>query len=638
MNDIVLLFKNTVKRFAKKIAISEDGLELNYEMLEIASNNLASKIISTNIKCNEVVGIFLNSSIEYVITILGILKACCIFYPINPRLSDAQIIENLNFIDPKLVITNKKFLCQYEKRIEKILKRFGEDKLLEIDKENYLNNNVNYYNLEKFYYDTYLKYDQCYLLSTSGSTGDPKIICGSKKGLNHFIEWEIREFNLNENTRASFLSHPTFDVSLRDIFVPLCSGGVLFVPDEKTKNDPAELYRWFERNEISLTHIVPTLFRLLTQVAQSFKTQQTKLSALEWVLLAGEPLFGHDVLQWNQVIGEHAKLVNIYGPSETTLAKIFNRIQISKIKAQQIVPLGKPIEGARVMVIDGNRLCNIGEEGQICIETKYRSKGYYKNPELTRSVFVPNPIDHGDHEPVYLTGDIGKWLEDGTLQFLGRKDAQIKLHGKRVELNEIENALTQHPEIQMAAVALKLDEQGNQRLVAYIVSKGDSGLTVEAIRRFLLERIPDYMVPGIYVFSKDLPLTNSGKIDRRSLPDPEMDRPRLEQGFVDASNDIETILVEVWRQVLGFQKIGIDDNFFDLGGNSILAARLAVLIGERFSRELPVVRVFEYPSIRVFANFLRKEESGPIRLENHDHRAQQRHSSRIIQRRTRPMK
>jgi len=352
-------------------------------------------------------------------------------------------------------------------------------------------------------------------------------------------------------------------------------------------------------------------------------------------LIAGEPLYGNDVFQWNRAVGEHAKLVNIYGPSETTLAKIFYPVQPSKLKPQQIVPLGKPIDGAQVMVINGNRLCNVGEEGQICIQTRYRSKGYYKSPDLTRSVFISNPVDLSSSEPVYLTGDIGKWLNDGNLQFIGRQDAQVKLHGKRIELNEIEIALAQYPGVQLTAVALKNDEQGNQRLVAYIVSKVEGSLKVEPIRRFLLDRIADYMIPGVYVFLNSLPLTSSGKVDRRNLPDPVMTRPRLEQSYVGATNEIEIKLVELWRSILGFKQIGIDDNFFDLGGNSILAAKLAVFIAERFKRELPVVKIFEHPSIRLFANYLSKEDSVPTMADNHEQRAQQRRSSRMQLRRAR---
>lgn len=634
------------EKFKDRVAVKHHGRELSYERLTVASDRVAGDLLSLHNKTSAIVGVYLEAGIDYVAAVLGILRAGGIFFPLNIKFPDHRLTETLRLTEPDLIITNEVLEPELRARfatngdlLKTPLVYVIRDSVFNLARTDVPAPPAGVHNVTPAAGAGLndMASDACYLIATSGSTGEPKVILGSHYGLCHFIRWEIREFGLNENTCGSFLSHPTFDVSLRDIFAPLCSGGTLAIPDETTKQDPVALYRWFEDSRISLTHIVPTLFRLLTQAVQSHKTNEKALPALEWVLTAGEPLYGHDVFQWNRAVGEHAKLVNIYGPSETTLAKIFNRIQPSKLTAQQIVPLGKPIDGARVMVVDGNRLCHVGEEGQICIETKYRSKGYYRNPELTRSVFVPNPVDPESPEPVYLTGDMGKWLEDGDLQFLGRKDAQVKLHGKRIELNEIEVALTQYPRVQMAAVALKSDDQGNQRLVAYIVSKEEVSLTVEPIRRFLLDRIADYMVPGVYVFASALPLTSSGKIDRRSLPDPVMTRPRLEQGYVGASNDVESRLVELWRQMLGFQQIGVDDNFFDLGGNSILAARLAVLIGEKFNRELPVVKVFEFPSIRLFANFLRNEDSGPARLENHDQRAQQRRSSRMMQRRARPL-
>jgi amino acid adenylation domain-containing protein len=627
------------QKFKGRIAVRHHGRELTYEELNAVSENVACDLLSLHGKTGAITGIYLNAGIDYVGAVIGTLRAGGIFFPINIKFPNHRLAETLRLTEPDLIITSEALESELRARLAHAGHSL-KSALIYVVRDEVFSRKCPGFQEPSAAAGAGSNApggDACYLIATSGSTGEPKVILGSHYGLRHFIQWEIREFGLDEKTCGSFLSHPTFDVSLRDIFVPLCCGGTLAIPDEATKQDPVALYRWFEEGRISLTHIVPTLFRLLTQAVQSHNANGKALPALEWVLTAGEPLYGHDVFQWNQAVGEHAKLVNIYGPSETTLAKIFHRIQPSKLTAQQIVPLGKPIDGARVLVIDGNRLCNVGEEGQICIETKYRSKGYYRNPDLTRSVFVPNPVDPESPEPVYLTGDIGKWLEDGTLQFLGRKDAQIKLHGKRIELNEIEVALTQYPRVQLAAVALKSDDQGNQRLVAYIVSKEEGSLTVEPIRRFLLDRIADYMVPGIYVFSSVLPLTSSGKIDRRSLPDPVMIRPRLEQSYVGASNEVETRLVELWRQMLGFQQIGIDDNFFDLGGNSILAARLAVLIGEKFNRELPVVKVFEYPSIRLFANFLRNEDSGPTRLKNHDQRAQQRRSSRMMQRRARPL-
>ena len=625
-------------KFKDRIAVKQHGRELSYERLTTASDRVARDLLALSGRTGAIVGVYLDAGLEYVAAVLGTLRAGGVFFPLNIKFPDHRLNEALRLTEPDLIVTSAALEPGLRARLASKSESFKSPSTYVVREDVFSPAHAAALTPPAGAGSNDTDGDACYLIATSGSTGEPKVILGSHFGLCHFIRWEIEEFGLDENVCGSFLAHPTFDVSLRDIFVPLCCGGTLAIPDEATKQDPAALYRWFESNRISLTHIVPTLFRLLTQAVQSHKADTKALPALEWVLTAGEPLYGHDVFQWNRTVGEHAKLVNIYGPSETTLAKIFNRIQPSKLTAQQIVPLGKPIDGARVMVINDGRLCGAGEEGQICIETRYRSKGYYKNPDLTRSVFVPNPIEPESPEPVYLTGDIGKWLEDGHLQFLGRKDAQVKLHGKRIELNEIEVALTQYPQVQMAAVALKTDDIGNQRLVAYIVSKAEGSLTVEPIRRFLLERVADYMVPSLYVFASSLPLTSSGKIDRRNLPDPVMTRPRLEQGYVGASDEIEAGLVELWRQLLGFQQIGIDDNFFDLGGNSILAARLAVLTGEKFNRELPVVKIFEHPSIRAFGNFLRQEENAPTRLENQDQRAQQRRASRMLQqRRARPL-
>ena len=631
-------FKSISDNAPHCIAVHCAGEELTYEHLNWASDRVAIDLAGGGVDPGSIVGIYLEPSIEYVVSMIGILKAGGIFLPLNMSFPDVRLRAILDLSRAGTIITNGRLKHKLEGRLSAIRHHERKCSIYEFDDGMIRQKPVGslvedaraeLVSIAAKRHPAGKEHDGCYLLMTSGSTGEPKAILGSHLGLCHFIEWEISEFGLDKGARVSWLSHPTFDVSLRDVFVPLCCGGTLVIPEESVIQSPHALYQWFWDKKISLTHIVPTLFRLFTQAIKGRRADGRVLMDLKFALIAGEPLYGFDVIQWLNVVGDHVKLVNLYGPSETTLAKLFYPIEISKIEPNSIVPLGKPIPGARVFIMKDGKLCDVEEEGEIYIETKYRSKGYFGNADMTKAAFVRNPIDGGSPEPLYRTGDLGMMLRDGNVQFIGRADTQVKLHGMRIELGEIEVSLTQNPLVKMAAVSLGLDENGNQRMIAYAVPKSGAKLNVESLRQYLLERLPDYMTPNIYVILDALPLTPSGKIDRMNLPAPEMTRPQLAQEYAGATNRTEEDLAQIWSCVLEFKQIGIDDNFFDLGGNSILAAKLAEMISEHFNIELPIVKVFEFPKIRLLAEYISRKGFKETTLEDVEKRARKRRFRRM---------
>jgi amino acid adenylation domain-containing protein len=626
------LFERAAERFPDRIAVSAGSGEITYRELNERSERLAQVIKSKGEVAWRVVGVYMEQSIDYVVAVLGILKAEAVFIPLDVRFPNARLSAILTKTDPSLIFTDTRRAGEFRDRLRKI--DAGSIPVVTVDETVRFTDGAADRN-KSDHVPGAANRDHCYLMTTSGSTGEPKAILGSHRGLCHFVDWEIREFALHERTRVSFLSHVAFDVSLRDIFVPLLCGGALCIPDEDTKRNPRVLYEWLATNKITLTHIVPTLFRLVTEAVQTIGPTGEVLPSLEYVLIAGETLYGDDVINWQKVVGHRAELVNIYGPSETTLAKLFYRIPPGQHEPREVIPLGRPIPDTDVLVMSEGGLCHVGEIGEIYIGTPYRSYGYYNDAALTRSVFVPNPRGESASDTLYRTGDLGKWLPDGNLQFVGRVDGQIKLHGQRVEIQEIEAALRQHEEIKQVAVTLDKGATDNQRLVAYVVAKTGRLLPVEPLRRFAADRLPEYMVPSLYVQLESLPLTHSGKVDRTALPEPPMTRPPMEQAFTSPSSSVEKTLVGVWRQVLGFDQIGVDDNFFDLGGTSILATRLAAMVQSELGTELPVVKVFQYPKISLMANYLgqgedRQEVPGYI-----VDRAHRRRKVRMQQRRSR---
>jgi amino acid adenylation domain-containing protein len=631
-------FESQARASARKSAVKSAGGELTYEHLDWASDRMAIELVGRGCGAGSIIGIYLEPSLEYVVSIIAILKAGGVYLPLSTNFPTHRLTAILGLAETGIIVTNARLeleVVNHLKASPLIRSRFEiyvfDEGLVEQVQPGSAAPGAMKTELTKVMNQGRAlerDHDDCYLISTSGSSGEPKAILGSHKGLCHFIEWEIREFQLGRSSRVSWLSHPTFDVSLRDIFVPLCCGGTLVIPEESVKSDPRALHQWFEDQSISLTHIVPTLFRLLTDAIVGRSADRRILPSLELALIAGEPLYGFDIIRWSNILGVHTKLVNLYGPSETTLAKLYYPIDASHLEPNAIVPLGKPIPGARVFILKGNRICDIEEEGEICIETRYRSHGYFKNPDMTEKAFVKNPAVPGSLDVVYKTGDLGKMLRDGNIQFVGRNDSQVKLHGARVELGEIEVTLSQNPQVKLAAASLSTDDKGNQRLIAYLVPKNGQELHVESLRKHMAERLPDYMNPNLYMILDSLPLTSSGKIDRTRLPAPETTRPRLEQPYVRASNLIEEELVRLWGEVLGFQSVGIDDSFFDLGGNSILAARLADMIGGAFHIDVPIVRLFEFPKIRLLAKFIAREGPAESTTEDFEKRARQRRARR----------
>jgi non-ribosomal peptide synthetase component F len=267
--------------------------------------------------------------------------------------------------------------------------------------------------------------DPNYIIYTSGSTGQPKLIEGCHKGLSHFIHWEIAEFHLNSNSRVSQLSPLSFDVSFRDIFAPLLAGGTLCIPEKNIRFQPQRLLQWIVSSGVTLVHSVPTLFRLLTGELGSLAEPADALKELQYILLAGEPLFGKDVLRWRSLAGAGVRLVNMYGPSETTLAKMFYCVPDNGINPASVIPLGQPISNTAILILNEGRLCRPGEPGTIYIKTPFRSRGYFRNPELTAEKFVQNPLHNDFNDIVYNTGDTGKYLEDTNVVFLGRNDNQV---------------------------------------------------------------------------------------------------------------------------------------------------------------------------------------------------------------------
>jgi len=433
----------------------------------------------------------------------------------------------------------------------------------------------------------------CYVYFTSGSTGRPKGIAGRLKAIDHFIRWEIETLGLQAGVRVSQFTNPSFDAYLRDMFVPLCAGGTVCVPlDFGNVLDGPQLVKWIDDSRINLIHCVPSLFRAL--IHEDLHPEH--FPSLQHVLLSGEPLLPADVKRWMSIFGDRIRLVNLYGPSETTMIKFFHFVTAAD-QDRRAIPIGKPMTGAKAIVVDEQgKACPVGTVGEIYIRTPYRSLGYFKQPELTSEVFIPNPFGNKPDDIVYKTGDLGRVLEDGSFEFMGRKDRQVKIRGIRVELSEIEDLLLGHEAVKDVVVVDREDTSGNKYLCAYVVMSGE--VMQGALRDYLAEHVPGYLVPSAFVTLETLPRTATGKVDRSALPAVGQE---VKRAFIAPSTETEQTLADIWVQVLGVERISVDDSFFELGGHSLLATQVTSRIRLIFHIEISLRAMFESPTLRGLA-------------------------------------
>ena len=583
------LFDRMAESTPEQVAISSGDTRITYGELKRRTDKLSHLLLSGGAKKDTIVAILLDSKVDAITSIIAVLKAGAVFVPFDPLLPELRLETMVKEVSPDLFISESNLLSR--------LNGFAQGRVLTLDK---------YRKLDQLALDDVLAVkaaappapdDFCYVYFTSGSTGRPKSIAGRLKGIDHFIRWQIDTLRIGKNDHVTQLLPLSFDGSLRDIFVPLCAGGTICVPEHnEIITDAKELVAWLDRAAISVIHCVPTLFRALLN--EDLNAEQFK--ALRYVLLAGEALLPADVGRWKAIFGERVKLINLYGTSETTMAKFIYEVQPGDEKRWSI-PVGKPMPGARTLIVDEEkRICPTGVIGEIYISTPYRSHGYYKQPELTAEVFIQNPFSKDPNDIVYKTGDLGRLLDDGNVELLGRKDQQVKIRGVRIELEEINNEVRGFPGVKEVAVIDRKDTIGGNFLCAYLV--GDGELELDALRAYLQERLPSAMVPSAFVVMEKLPRTLSGKVDKRALPQLQERTGRGE--YVAPRTDMERLVAEIWANLLGLPKISLHDNFFELGGHSLLATRVMVRVRKATGLELPLRALFENPTVAKLASHL----------------------------------
>lgn len=438
--------------------------------------------------------------------------------------------------------------------------------------------------------------DPAYVFFTSGSTGTPKAVLGTAAGLAHFLSWQRDSFDIIPGDRAAQFTGLSFDVVLRDIFAPLVSGATLVIPPSGIGPAQTGAPQWLADQEITLLHSVPSVLQSWLLAGSAVP----QLPALRLVFSAGEPLDSDLVQCWQAHIGHKTRLINLYGPTETTLAKFSYEVTAAHFEGTQ--PVGRPLPQTEALILTsaGDRAA-VGEMGEVAIRTSFRSLGYLNDPEKTAQSFIPTPNARADDDLMYLTGDLG-WLDPaGLLHVAGRMDDQVKISGIRVEPGEISALLDQHADVAASAVVARRNGSGTMELDAYIVPRtGAAAVPTRAqLRRYLRARLPAALVPNGPARLDKLPLTANHKLDRRHLPpigsDP--DATQEEAQIRAPASSVELQLLQIWAEVLGKSGFGVTDDFFDIGGHSLLALRLVLLIEQRMGIKIPLAELFKSATV-----------------------------------------
>ena len=583
------LFEEQVARTPTAVAVVFAETQLTYSELNERANQLAHYLRGLGVGPETLVGICVERSLELVVGLLGILKAGAAYVPLDA----AYPLKRLSFM---LEDAQVPVLLTEDSLFEKLPSYWGHTVSLDGDWE--LIAGESRANPEVEIEPEH----PAYVLYTSGSTGQPKGVVISHAAICNHMHWMHATFPLDADDRVLQKTPISFDASVWEFYAPLMAGAQLIVARPGGHQDRAYLLEAIKQHEVTILQVVPTLLRLLLEDGELAGCQ-----SLRRVFCGGEALTPELQDTFNAFMT--AELVNVYGPTEATIHASFAVCSDTGDEPPRS-SIGRPIKNARLYILDQQqRPVPRGMVGELYVSGAGLARGYAHRPELTAEKFVPHPFSEVPGERLYKTGDRARYLPDGQIEFLGRIDHQIKLRGFRIELGEIEAAVGAHPAVRQAIVMAREDAPGEQRLVAYLTKDDDTDLTAIELRRYLKEKLPEHMIPSAFVMLDELPLAPNGKVERRALPAPEAVAGD-EDSFVAPRDAIELQLAEIWEEVLRVRAVGVRDNFFDLGGNSLLAVRLMAQIEKRFGQDLSLSTLFLGATIEGLAAVLRQQTGG----------------------------
>ncbi|MGE5342504.1 MAG: amino acid adenylation domain-containing protein [Candidatus Omnitrophota bacterium] len=599
------LFDQQVEKAPDHLAIIGKE-QITYNEFNAQSNRLADALKEKGVQTDSIIAIKVERSLEMMIGIMGILKAGGAYLPIDPQAPEDRVNYMLADSGARLVLATE--VTEYtEKGVIEVKKgpagaHMGAPRHREI----HVGADLRVCPALPAAGHRPPTTSLAYVIYTSGTTGKPKGAIIEHRSLVNRLHWMQRQYPIGESDTILQKNTYTFDVSVWEILWWSIAGARLCLLPPGGEKDPEIIVRTIERHKVTVMHFVPSMFgAFLDYISSTGNTQP--LACLTQIITSGEALLPDHVQRFNRLLGNAygTRLANLYGPTEATIdVSYFNTPKSGEI---EIIPIGKPIDNIRLYILDKYfHVQPVQTTGELYIAGVGLARGYLNNPELSAEKFIVGPFRF----PVYKTGDLARWLPDGNIEYLGRIDQQVKVRGFRIEPDEIKNHLLSHEAITDAVVVAKQGKDNSKHLVGYVVSSTD--IESSQLKAYLSHRLPDYMIPAYIIRIPVIPLSANGKIDRKQLPEPDMTRTET---TVPPENPMEETLVAIWKEVLESEKIGVTDNFFTIGGDSIKAIRLVSLINKQLETSIKLIDLFNHNSVRALSRILKR---GIIDEDRHD--------------------
>ncbi|WP_392535131.1 amino acid adenylation domain-containing protein [Nostoc sp. C117] len=581
------LFEEQVERTPNAVAVEFGNQQLTYQQLNCRANQLAHYLKSLGVRADVLVGICVERSLEMVVGLLGILKAGGAYVPLDPNYPQERLAFMLEDAQVSVLLTQHSLLDRLPQHQASQVFLDTDWQLISQSSQDNLISGVQATNL-------------AYVIYTSGSTGKPKGVALSQLALCNLILWQLQNNTISTGAKTLQFAPISFDVSFQEMFSTWFSGGRLFLITEELRRDTSALLGFLQEKAVERL-FVP--FVALQQLAEVAVGGELVNSHLREIITAGEQLqITPTISQWLSKLND-CTLHNHYGPSESHVIITFT-LNNSVETWPLLPPIGRPIANTQIYILDQYlQPVPVGVAGELHIGGVSLAQGYLNRPELTQERFISNPFSTNGHSRLYKTGDLARYLPDGNIEYLGRIDNQVKVRGFRIELGEVEAVLSQHGDVEGCCIIAREDTPGDKRLVAYVVAHQNSTPTISELRQFLKAKLPDYMVPSAFVMLESMPLTPSGKVDRRALPAPDLHSSNSDK-YIAPRNQVELELTQIWSRILKVDKVGVKDNFFDLGGHSLLTPYLMAQIKKQFGKNIAIASLYQNPTIEQLATIV----------------------------------
>jgi amino acid adenylation domain-containing protein len=605
------LFEEQVERSPDAIAVVFEDQQLTYRDLNDRANRIARYLQKLGVGPEVLVGICVERSVDMVAGLLGILKTGGAYVPLDPAYPRQRLAFILSDSQVPVLLTQQKLVAALPESQARVV--CLDTRWEEIPKGNTCNptKEATPENL-------------AYVIYTSGSTGQPKGVQILHGALAHFLSAMHLTLGLSEEDILLSVTTISFDIAALELYLPLIVGVRLVVVSREVAADGLQLSQQLASSGATLMQATPATWQLLLATGWQGNGQLK-------ILCGGEAL-NRELA--NELLERGSELWNLYGPTETTIWSAAYKVELLESTEPQngIVSIGRPISNTQFYILDqDHQPVPVGVFGELHIGGAGLARCYLNREELTAQKFIPNPFNGDSASRLYKTGDLARYRRDGSVEYLGRIDYQVKVRGFRIELGEIEAVLSKYPGVRESVAAVQQDEPNSQRLVAYVVPCSGQAPAIAQLRHFLEERLPNYMIPSVFVLLEALPLTPNGKVDRQALRSPEPLRPELDVAYVMPQTEAERVIADVWQKALNIEKIGIHDNFFELGGHSLLLVQVNSQLRELFKTELSIIEMFRYPTISSLAAYFSKASNKQASVFENDIQSEKLKAGRIHQ-------